>query len=261
MAAEPFNLKDREANESASPYLLGYPDVYGEEANPKTSPYYWWFMYLKRHEGYKACCESGGAGEYAALYADWGDVRVDDFEAWFFEYGDRLFREPHVRDDLGEITEVFQLAEVNLQDTMVVAIPFRIKHRSLTRNEILQQFLMLLDAKFPDNNAARFKAGRPPFKSEAKYRFEGYPQLAKLEQRLCIYDAVVANPELPYWKVGEELALNGNFQKGMKYVTNSKEQGEFGFEKRNKMTALIGNSYRKANEQIEKSVKNVFKVF
>ena len=189
------------------------------------------------------------------MYADWGDVRVDDFEAWFFEYSDGLFREPHVRDDLGEIKDASQLAEVNLQDTMVVAIPFRLGRRSLSKKEILHQFSMLLEARFPASDA-----GRPAFESEAKYRFVGYPQLAKLEQRLCIYDAVLSSPDLPYWKVGEELALNGNLPEGLDYVTNSKEQGEFGIEKRNQMTALIGNRYRKAKEQVENSVNDVFKI-
>lgn len=256
MAAEPFNLVDRELNEGPSPYLFGYPDVYGKKANPKTSPYYWWFMYLKRHAGYRICCENGGFGEYSALYADWGDVRVDDFEEWFFEYGDGLFREPKIQDDLGEIKNASQLAAINLENTMVVAIPFRLGQRLLSKKEVVHQFSLLLDAKFPDSSA-----GRPTYKSDAKYRFAGYPQVEKLETRLRIYDAVTASPELPYWRIGEELALNGYFEEGKEYITNSKEQGKFGEEKRNQMTALVGKRFRKAEKQVVSSVNNVFEIF
>ena len=256
LAAESFNLVDRELSEGPSPYLFGYPDVYGDDPKPHTSPYYWWFMYLKRHEGYKACCERGGEGEYSALYADWGDVRVDDFEEWFFEYGDGLFREPKIQDDLGEIKNPSQFATINLEDTMVVAVPFRIGERSLSKKEIVHQFTLLLDARFPDASA-----GRPTYKSDAKYRFAGYPQVAKLETRLLIYDAVTASPELPYWRIGEELALNGHFEKGKKYITNSKEQGEFGEEKRIQMTALVGKRFRQAEKQVISSVNDVFEIF
>ncbi|MGJ9420756.1 hypothetical protein ACHAC9_23880 [Massilia sp. CMS3.1] len=255
MAAEPFNLVDRELNEGPSPYLYGYPDVYGEDAKPETSPYYWWFMYLKRHEGYKACCERGGTGGYAAVYADWGDVRTDDFEKWFFEYGDSLFREPHVRDDLGEIETASQLAEVNLQDTMVVAIPIRFGRRALSKKEIKHQFSMLLDERFPDS-----EAGRPVFESEAKYRFAGYPQLEKLKKRLLIYDTAQANSEWPDWKLGEELAKDGKLPDGLRFITNSDEKGKFGEHKRNQMATLVGKLRRQAEKQIENAVTNVFKV-
>lgn len=255
MLAEPFNLADREANESPSPYLYGYPDLYGDEPQPKTSPYYWWFMYLQRHAGYRACCERGGEGEYSDLYLDWGDVRTDDFEEWFFQYGDGLFREPHVRDDLGEIRDVSQLEEINWRDTMVVAIPIRFGNRELSKQEISYQFSMLLDARFPDKSA-----GRPKYQSDAKYKFKGYPQLDKLEERLNIYDMRQSNPQLPLWKIGEELALDGKFESGKCHVTNSKEQGKLGEDKRRKMTALVSKRLKKATEQVVNSVNNVFAV-
>ncbi|MRV73559.1 hypothetical protein GJ700_17745 [Duganella sp. FT92W] len=255
MLAEPFNDVDRELNEGPSPYLYGYPDVYGDNPQPKTSPYYWWFQHLKRHAGYKACCERGGEGEYAALYLDWGDVRTDDFEEWFFQHGDALFREPHVQDDLGEIRDAAQLEKINLSDTMVVAVPIRLGKRNLSKQEIIYQFSLLLDARFPGNIG-----GRPQYVSEAKYRFNGYPQLDKLEERLRIYDMRQKHPDWPLWKIGEQLALDGFFKSGLRNVTNSKEQDKLGEEKRRKMTTLVSQRLKKARMQIANSVSNVFEI-
>jgi len=33
----------------------------------KCSVYYYWWEYLRRHEGYRQCCAQGGKGEYAKL--------------------------------------------------------------------------------------------------------------------------------------------------------------------------------------------------
>jgi hypothetical protein len=37
----------------------------------------------KRNADYIACCDSGGKGKLASLYLDFGDVRGEDFKAWW----------------------------------------------------------------------------------------------------------------------------------------------------------------------------------
>ena len=45
------------------------------EAEPwQCSVYYYWWEYLRRHEGYKRTCAQGGRGRYAKLYEDFGNV-------------------------------------------------------------------------------------------------------------------------------------------------------------------------------------------
>ncbi len=58
--------------------------------------YFWWWCYLKRNKGYLKTCEAGGGGEFAILYADFGDVRGDDFRLWWHRdgRGAKLFAEP-----------------------------------------------------------------------------------------------------------------------------------------------------------------------
>lgn len=55
------------------------------------SVYYYWWAFLRLSKAYKACCESGGEGDLADLYAYFGDVRSDDFMHWWAKGG-------HARD-------------------------------------------------------------------------------------------------------------------------------------------------------------------
>jgi hypothetical protein len=249
--AEPFNDVDRELNEGPSRYLYGYPD----ESRPETSPYYWWFQYLKRHAGYKECCERGGEGEHAALYLDWGDVRTDDFHDWFCDYGLGLFEEPYVLDELREVQSADQLEGLNWRDTMVVVVPVTIGNKNLSKKEIKRQFAILVDARFPDK-----PRGRPLYESAAKYKVRGYPRLDKLEERLRIYDMRMANPTWSLSKIGEQLALNGIFPSWMKYVTSLAEQGKLGESKRRSMGILVSQRLSKAKTQVKNSIKNIFEI-
>jgi hypothetical protein len=58
------------------------------------SVYYFWWLFLKEHEGYMEACANMGEGAYAALYDDFCDVRDDDFMAWWKQTGRYLFCEP-----------------------------------------------------------------------------------------------------------------------------------------------------------------------
>lgn len=70
-----------------------------KRTNLESSPYYWWWRYLKLNAQYVETCQNLGYGACAALYADFGDVRPDGDEAfwsWWGENGEchgRLFQE------------------------------------------------------------------------------------------------------------------------------------------------------------------------
>lgn len=58
------------------------------------SVYYFWWAYLRENEGYMECCDHGGAGPFAKLYRDFGDIRDHDFMRWWDGKGRFLFCEP-----------------------------------------------------------------------------------------------------------------------------------------------------------------------
>lgn len=62
--------------------------------NHMCSMYYYWWAFLRLNDDYLACCENGGEGPMAALYADFGDVRGADFMDWWIDGGRLLFCEP-----------------------------------------------------------------------------------------------------------------------------------------------------------------------
>jgi len=44
--------------------------------------HYWWWQFLRRNTDYIRCCENGGKGRLSKLFADFGDVRADDYHSW-----------------------------------------------------------------------------------------------------------------------------------------------------------------------------------
>ena len=58
------------------------------------SVYYFWWRYLREQRSlYAVLPSSGGRGKFAKLYRDFGDVRGDDFWAWWKAH-QHLFSEP-----------------------------------------------------------------------------------------------------------------------------------------------------------------------
>lgn len=95
-------------------------EPYKNTPKSQRSVYYYWWLFLKEHDGYMACCEAGGGGEYASLYADFGDVRDDDFMKWWKCGGRQQFCLP--QDDP---IHVYPSVGFNLNDSnrVVVSLP------------------------------------------------------------------------------------------------------------------------------------------
>jgi hypothetical protein len=250
MLAKFFTKSDREVNEGPAPFLHGYPD----NDFPKLSPYYWWFQYLKRHEGYIRCCDDGGAGEYATLYSDWGDVRTDDFDEWFFENG-QLFREPDVPDYLAEVAQISDLKDLDWSAVMVVVCPIRNGSKILSKRDIKAQFSEMVDARFP--NRIR---GRPEFKTSAKYRVLGYPNLKKLEEFLAVYDLRKAEPDLYLWQIGERLHYEKKINSGRHHVTTKTDTKDEVKDKRKIMTILVKRHLTTAEKYINSAIGSEFPI-
>ena len=116
---------------------------------------------MKRHEGYRKCCERSGAGEYSELYADWGNIHeYKNFWKWWSEEvettetrGEYLFAEPY---EYRQVEEVRSLDDQN-DDDLIVRIPLEVRTGELTRS--LRRLLK--------NYTERSKAARR--KSRARY--------------------------------------------------------------------------------------------
>ena len=173
------------------------------------SPYYWWWAYLRRNEDYLTCCEQGGVGKLADLYRDFGDVREENFHAWWTgdQRGVRLFAEKPLELHLMELTSKTEWDEEwNSEQVLVLAIPLRVSKRRLKG-----QFAKMLERRHMG------KQGRPAIAkqaSTARYKLARNYTIPNLQTMLAVYDLWKDNQQrngkdkLKLWEIGMALKLN-----------------------------------------------------
>lgn len=156
----------------------------------KCSVYYYWWEYLRRHEGYRQCCVNGGVGEYATLYADFGNVHAhDDFWQWWSkEAHSELFCEPTARQ-IRVLDEKGVFEPTVSKDTLTLELPLEVRSAYLIARirTVLKQY------------EAQAKAAKRV--SRARYAVDAKPVLASLHQHLVVWDAYRANPKLKLYEL------------------------------------------------------------
>ena len=229
-----------------------YP-TFGTAARPKpesawkSSVYYWWWEYLRRHAGYKKCCEQNGAGRLAALYADFGNVHALDFKSWWSDgnRGGRLFAEPEEKVLLSELTheQLVQFGEWNTDAVMVVVVPLTQNKRHLTK-----RFSVLLKKR---HGGARGK--RLLSQSAATYPLKSQFKIASLRAALVAYDIRHADPKRPLWKVAIDAGLANTVRREIKQQKTLPDA-----EQRNALSVAASRAIKRATAMIENAGKGVF---
>lgn len=172
------------------------------------SPYYWWWVYLRRNEDYLKCCENGGKGKFTKLYKDFGDVRENNFKNWWKEKGVQLFSEKHVSEGgdmvLMELTDKSQWNEAWTGDkVLVVAMPLTSSKRYLQ-----SRFNALLKKRHTTKRGRQYKTFE---ESSARYPLAKNYTIRNLETTLAVYDEYLKHkgqvPKVPYWKIGQSMRL------------------------------------------------------
>ena len=151
---------------------------HGAEAWQHNVFYFWW-EFLKRHEGYKDCCDRGGAGRYKKLYADWGNIHAyENFWTWWSEKisdddtrGEFLFAEPDARQ-----IRISDKPHSEKSDTLLLAVPIEVRAAYLVR-----MFRKVLKDHKQEVSAARRI-------SRARYQVTAKVALASLYQTLKVWD-------------------------------------------------------------------------
>lgn len=205
--------------------------------------YYWWWAYLKRNEDYLACCDSGGIGKLAQLYIDFGDVRGEDFKAWWTtkvngeDRGAYLFAEPSVEYSVKILKEGEKAPSE--AEALTLALPLNFPKRFLER-----RFKSLLSEFHKGGRGIQLART-----SKAKYRFEGQPNIPALKQGLMVYDALKelegVKPKKPQWKIAQDLRIVPSDKR-----IKASDTGPEAFDKRNVMTAIVGRYKKRVAEAI-----------
>jgi hypothetical protein len=212
------------------------------------SPYYWWWVYLRRNEDYLRCCENGGKGKFAKLYKDFGDVRGDDFKKWWKEKGVELFSEKHVSEGgdmvLMELTDKSQWNESWTSDkVLVVAMPLTSSKRYLQ-----SRFNALLKKRHTTKRGRHYKTFE---ESSAKYPLAKNYTIRNLETTLAVYDEYLKHkgqvPKVPYWKIGQNMRL----------VPSAMTTESMSMNERHVYRNVMGASVKRYIVNAENMIKNV----
>jgi hypothetical protein len=131
----------------------------------KQSVYYYWWAFLRLNPDYLKTCEEDGKGRYAKTYADFGDVRGDDFWSWWREH-QTLFSEPPARK-ARLITDIKNYEPE--AGTILIEVPTDKKLR-LRMGHV--RFILV---QAIEDNSRRIS------KSEAKRKVIGKPSVASLD--------------------------------------------------------------------------------
>lgn len=227
--------------------------TFGTVKRPKTarswesSVYYWWWCFLKRNKDYLECCENGGTGPLAEHYKDFGDVRDDDFKAWwsFNNRGAQLFAEPRVENSVRVLSEADQVPSI--EESITISFPLNMPKQFLLKR--CQQIL----AKTREGGRGKQYSRN----SNAPYRITGQPNIASLKRILTVYDAIEAakerKPKRPYWRIATDLSLIKDDDKVL--PSDSPLVAE---NKRNVMKAIVSRLKRRAEILIKQSVTREF---
>lgn len=243
-------------------HFLAIHPLIGTKKNPaplhlqQRSPYYWWWAYLKRNEEYIKCCEHGGKGRLAKLYADFGDVRSDDFPSWWgrdYQRGQDLFAEDRPEVKVLKLRSTSDWREDWSEDNvLLVAVNLQIGRRTLQR-----MFADLL-AKEHKGKRGRRALGKAKETSTAKYPLYRNFSRYNLKTMLEVYDAWLLNSRLPkserdpLWAIGDNLRVVESARSKPRDLPHERTV------KHNVMSATVARYVRNAKAIIANTAKGEF---
>jgi hypothetical protein len=162
-----------------APYRPRLPEPpYAQAPGWQCSVYYYWWEYLRRHDGYRITCANAGAGDYAALYKYFGDVHISDFNTWWDTH-------------LWLFTFVSEAQDISLSEKFFLESEGIFLHVGYSRSKT-----QMLDAVRETLNKLDRRQMLAEMKREYRFYPTGRPRLPSLHEHLLVWDAKIANPEL-----------------------------------------------------------------
>lgn len=235
------------ANNKAARHFPYKHPTFGTKARPKPerewqrSVYYWWWAYLRRNQSYLAACAAAGGEQMAKIYADFGDVRCDDFKGWWSKRGVHLFAEPTAENTVRVVTNPSGL--VLDGSTLTISLPLGLPKRFLEKR---------IGVILAEHHKGR--RGHQLAKcSRARYRVRGQPNIPALKLGLAVYDHWRANPGMPLWLVGDSLR---GFQ--MEHKLKPTDPAAIRANKKNVLAATVSRYLRRVKASIAATGEGVF---
>ena len=156
--------------------------------------YYWWWEYLRCHDGYRDTCLSGGQGACPKLYADFGNVHEGEFWDWWKAHGERLFAEPLPQ----MVQELAGGSYVRKRgNAVVMSIPLDLPMRIIS-NRIKR----MIAVRQAERRAQRVADGTV---SQARYPVAARANLPALYKNLQAWKARQANPNAKLYELHAQM--------------------------------------------------------
>lgn len=221
-----------------------------DEQNPPdtvtSSPYYWWFLFLRLNADYKATCEAGGVGKYADIYADLGDVHSVNFKEWWTERT-YLFSEPKKGYRMIVAKSMKDIAPFDSEEVLNLVVPLTRSQRSLKKS--FAQLVLKL--------AEKGKRGVSVEKSEAHYRLSGRWNIDALMYAYRVYQikqGIEKGKKLPWADIAIRAALP--YAKRERAVEGKKTDATVDI--RATLTILADRHYKRALTFIDSAASKSF---
>jgi hypothetical protein len=235
---------------SGAPFRQYEPEKPFEGAKDwQCSVYYYWWEYLRRHEGYKETCRNGGSGEYTVLYADFGDVHAGSFLSWWSEHL-RLFT--FVGD-----TKIYVNATPARRDVpghWWVRVPLARSVSEMTDR---------LSSDLHESLAAQSGRLQRDLDKAIRYKVAQRPVLKTLHRHLLIWDARKQHPDAPDEELLDVVGLEVRSSKKLKdEIAENRAIGLKGARPKSALRRAkrleVQRSLRVANQYIENVAKGEF---
>ena len=191
-------------------HFLAQVPHFGTKHNRKSlsyqqrSPYYWWWACLRRNEEYLKCCDKKGKTKLLGTFKDFGDVRDDDFKAWWDAKGVALFGEKPSTVVVKELSNKDEWDDSwTKEQVMVVSVPMTFSKRDITR-----YFGALLKKR---HTAKRGRTATKNIKSTSTYPLSRSFSIESMRIALNIYDTYKAakksGEKMTLWQIGNKLKI------------------------------------------------------
>jgi hypothetical protein len=161
------------------------------------SAYYYWWLFLRENEDYKATCKARGHGPCREVYLDFGDILNIPFMDWWGLRGRELFCEPH-----GAATRAIEINDPHYRDPahrLVIEV-----ERFGDLDRVIAEVRQIVRDQQPIGDHGR--GGRNV--SRALYQCFTKPVLHSLRKHYEVRELLKVNPDISHQDLVDSAKLN-----------------------------------------------------
>jgi len=232
------------------PTFGGRGKVFDEHNPPITvisSPYYWWFMFLRLNADYQATCKANGIGRYSKLYEDFGDIYKVNFKEWWTDKA-HLFSEPKKGYRMMIAKNFDEIAPFDSKEVVNLVVPLNWSQRSLRKS-----FTQLVLSK-----VEKGKRGVSVIESEASYKLGRKWNIDAFKHAYDIYvekqKSLSEIKKIPL----ADIAIRAKLPYAIREKAKEGVRNKLTVDIRYTLTVLANRHYKRAEKFIKSSMTNSF---